>query len=64
MLDVTEQAHQVLVQINVQMGNIVPQEMQAVHHVLLDITAQKDLELVQHVAQESGVIQEAQAVVI
>ena len=64
MLDVTEQAHQVLVQINVQMGNIVPQEMQAVHHVLLDITAQKDLELVQHVVQVNGVIQEAQAVVI
>ena len=64
MLDVTEQAHQVLVQINVQMDNIVPQEMQAVHHVLLDITVQKELEVVQHVAQESGVIQEVRRVVI
>ena len=59
-----EQAQQVLVQINVQMDNIVLPEVQAVHHALLDITVQKDLELVQHVAQESGVIQEAQAVVI
>ena len=59
-----EQAHQVLVQINVQMDNIVLLELQVVHHVLLDITAQKDLELVQHVVQVNGVIQEVQRVVI
>ena len=59
-----EQAHQVLVQINVQLENIVLQEVQVVQIARPVHIVQRVLEVVQRVAQVNIVLLEVQHVVI
>ena len=59
-----EQAHQVLVQINVQLENIVLQEVQVVQIARPVHIVQRVLEVVQRVVQVNIVLLEVQHVVI